>query len=131
VTLCTALVSLLTARKARSGIAMTGEITLRGNVLKVGGIKEKVLGAHRAGIKTVILPAENEGDLEEVPVEVRTHVIFCPVMRIEQVLKLALEPAAESGDGGNGVRDGELKIVRPEPAETASEKGAKQAAPDV
>jgi ATP-dependent Lon protease len=60
VALCTALVSLVTRRKARAGIAMTGEITLRGRVLKVGGIKEKVLGAHRAGIRTVILPAENQ-----------------------------------------------------------------------
>ncbi len=91
VTLCTALVSLLTRRKVRDGIAMTGEITLRGRVLKVGGIKEKVLGAYRAGIQTVILPRENQGDLEEVPVEVRTRMIFAPVDRIEQVLELALE----------------------------------------
>jgi ATP-dependent Lon protease len=91
VALCAALVSLVTRRRARAGIAMTGEITLRGTVMKVGGIKEKVLGAHRAGIRTVILPAENQGDLEEVPVEVRTHMIFAPVERIEQVLELALE----------------------------------------
>jgi ATP-dependent Lon protease len=84
-------VSLLTGRKLRPEIAMTGEITLRGRVLKVGGIKEKVLGAYRAGVKTVILPAENQGDLEEVPVEVRTHMIFAPVERIEQVIALALE----------------------------------------
>jgi ATP-dependent Lon protease len=93
VALCTAMVSLLTARKLRPQIAMTGEITLRGAVLKVGGIKEKVLGAHRHGIKTVILPSENQNDLEEVPVEVRTHMIFAPVDRIEQALNLALEPA--------------------------------------
>jgi ATP-dependent Lon protease len=96
ITLCTALVGLLTGRRARSDIAMTGEITLQGQVLKIGGVKEKVLGAHRAGIKTVILPADNEGDLEEVPVEVRSHMIFAPVERIEQVLQLALEPAAEA-----------------------------------
>jgi ATP-dependent Lon protease len=95
ITLCTALVGLLTGRKARSDIAMTGEITLQGQVLKIGGIKEKVLGAHRAGIKTVILPADNEGELEEVPVEVRTRMIFAPVERIEQVLQLALEPAPD------------------------------------
>jgi ATP-dependent Lon protease len=93
VALCTAIVSLLTGRKARPAIAMTGEITLRGRVLRVGGIKEKVLGAHRAGVRTVILPRENQGDLEEVPVEVRTHMIFAPVDRIEQVLQLALEAA--------------------------------------
>jgi ATP-dependent Lon protease len=67
---------------------------LRGNVLKVGGVKEKVLGAYRAGIKTVILPAENQGDLEEVPVDVRTHMIFAPVDRIEQVLELVLDDPA-------------------------------------
>jgi len=100
VALCTAIVSLLTGRKARPGIAMTGEITLRGRVLRVGGIKEKVLGADRAGIRTVILPRQNQGDLEEVPVEVRTHMIFAPVDRIEQVLQLALEPGAAGQDGG-------------------------------
>ncbi len=99
VTLCTAIVSLLTGRRVRAGIAMTGEITLHGQVLKVGGIKEKVLGAHRAGIKTVILPAENEGDLEEVPVEVRTRMIFVPVRRIDQVLDIALEAPAGAIDG--------------------------------
>jgi ATP-dependent Lon protease len=119
VTLCTALVSLLTGRKVRDGIAMTGEITLRGKVLKVGGIKEKVLGAHRAGITTVILPRENQGDLEEVPVEVRTRLIFAPVDRIEQVLELALEdapaPAADAGPaGGDGPPPiaGEIAIAR-------------------
>ena len=106
VALCTALVSLLTRRKARSGIAMTGEITLRGRVLRVGGIKEKVMGAHRAGIRTVILPHENQSELEEVPVEARSHLIFVPVERIDQVLGLALEEkpmataAAEAPAGG-------------------------------
>ena len=95
ITLCTAMVGLLTGRKARSDVAMTGEITLQGQVLKIGGLKEKVLGAQRAGIKTVILPADNEGDLEEVPEEVRSQLRFAPVERIEQVLDLALEPALE------------------------------------
>ncbi len=132
VTLCTALVSLLTGRRARPSIAMTGEITLRGNVLKVGGIKEKVLGAHRAGITTIILPEDNQGDLEEVPVDVRTHVIFCPVERIEQVLQLALEPAAEAGDSGNGAPpDTELRIVRPDPASEKKPARPRQKAPDV
>jgi len=70
---------------------MTGEISLLGRVLAVGGLKEKILAAHRAGIKTVILPAENQRDIEEVPIEVRTHMIFAPVDRIDQVLGLALE----------------------------------------
>jgi ATP-dependent Lon protease len=135
VTLCTALVSLLTGRKARDGIAMTGEITLRGKVLKVGGIKEKVLGAHRAGIQTVILPAENQGDLEEVPVEVRTHMIFAPVERIEQVLALALEPepvrppTAGGEGGGEGPASGstpvetETLVARPAPPAPAGGAG--------
>ena len=91
VALAVALVSLLTRRRARPHIAMTGEITLRGMVLKVGGIKEKVLGAYRAGITTVILPASNQVDLEDVPIEVRTHMIFAPVERAEQAIQLALE----------------------------------------
>jgi ATP-dependent Lon protease len=115
ITLCVAMVSLLTGRKARPEIAMTGEITLRGRVLKVGGIKEKVLGAHRAGIRTVILPADNQGDLEEVPLDVRTHMIFAPVERIEQVIELALEPrkALEAPLRGNG--EAARRRRRPEP----------------
>jgi ATP-dependent Lon protease len=98
VTLCTALVSALTGRKVRPGIAMTGEITLLGRVLAIGGLKEKVLAAHRAGIHTVIIPTDNQKDLEEIPVDIRPHIIFAPVERIEQVLGLALEPAA-ANDG--------------------------------
>jgi ATP-dependent Lon protease len=96
ITLCTAMVGLLTGRRARADLAMTGEITLQGQVLKIGGLKEKVLGAHRAGIKTILLPRDNEGDLEEVPAEVRAAMTFVPVERIEQVLELALEPTAET-----------------------------------
>ncbi len=98
VTLCTALVSALTGRKVRHGIAMTGEITLLGRVLAIGGLKEKVLAAHRVDIHTVIIPAENQKDLEEIPVDIRPHIIFAPVERIEQVLALALEPAS-TADG--------------------------------
>jgi ATP-dependent Lon protease len=94
VTLCTAMVGLLTGRGARSDLAMTGEITLQGQVLRIGGLKEKVLGAHRAGIRTVVLPRDNEGDLEEVPAEVRGQMTFVPVERVEQVLSVALEPTA-------------------------------------
>jgi len=110
VTLCTAMASLLTRRKARAGIAMTGEITLRGVVLRVGGIKEKMLAAHRADIKTVILPADNQSELEEVPIEVRAQMIFAPVERIEQVLQLALEPEPVPEGvpiGGDGAADRE------------------------
>jgi len=73
-------------------VAMTGEITLRGKVLPVGGIKEKVLGAHRAGIRTIILPKRNEKDLEDVSAAVRTEMHFVFVDTIEQVLDAALEP---------------------------------------
>jgi ATP-dependent Lon protease len=128
ITLATALVSLLTGRKARPGIAMTGEITLRGRVLKIGGIKEKVLGAHRAGIRTVILPAENQNDLEEVPVEVRTQMIFAPVERIDQVLQLALE--SEPGEldrraaGGEPREKSTVEVgVRPTPVPIRGPRG--------
>ncbi|NOZ55169.1 MAG: endopeptidase La [Calditrichaeota bacterium] len=89
VTIVTALVSLLTGRPVRSDLAMTGEITLRGKVLPVGGIKEKVLAAHRAGIRTVVLPKRNKKDLEEVPKEVLEDIEFHYVDRVEQVLRVA------------------------------------------
>jgi len=96
VALATSLASLLTGRLVRHDVAMTGEITLRGKVLPVGGIKEKVLGAHRAGIRTVILPARNEKDLEEVPEQVRKEMQFLFVDTIDEVLQHALEPAASA-----------------------------------
>ena len=91
VTLLTALTSLITGKAVDSKLAMTGEITLSGAVLPVGGIKEKVLAAHRAGIKKVILPHENERDLEDVPEDVRNELQFVPVETIEDVLKEALD----------------------------------------
>ena len=90
VTLVTAITSLLTGRKVRSDVAMTGEITLRGSVLPVGGIKEKLLAAHRAGLKTIILPRRNEPDLDDLPREVRRALRFVLVDRVEQVLAAAL-----------------------------------------
>jgi ATP-dependent Lon protease len=90
VTMITAIASLLTGRTVRSDAAMTGEITLRGSVLPVGGIKEKVLAAHRAGLKTIILPRRNEPDLDDLPKEVRKALKFVLVERVEQVLKSAL-----------------------------------------
>jgi ATP-dependent Lon protease len=91
VTMLTALVSFLTKRRVVKDLAMTGEITLRGQVLPVGGIKEKVLAAHRAGIKTVILPKENQKDMEDVPKKVQKDITFHFVDRMTDVLKLALE----------------------------------------
>jgi ATP-dependent Lon protease len=92
ITMLTALTSLLTNRKVKQRLAMTGEITLSGEVLPVGGIKEKVLAANRAGVRSVILPEQNKKDyLEEVPSEIRDKLSVHFVKHAEQVLKLALE----------------------------------------
>ena len=90
VTLFTALSSLITGRTVDPNLAMTGEITLSGTVLPVGGIKEKVLAAHRAGIRKLILPKENERDLSDVPEDVRSELVFVPVETVEEVLREAL-----------------------------------------
>jgi ATP-dependent Lon protease len=97
VTMATALVSLVSGRPVRSDVGMTGEITLRGQVLPVGGIKEKILAAHRSGLKTVILPRRNEADLEDLPEEVRQAIHFIFVDTMDDVLKVALEPAPQPG----------------------------------
>jgi ATP-dependent Lon protease len=94
VTMATALVSLVSGRLVRPDVGMTGEITLRGQVLPVGGIKEKVLAAHRSGLAIVILPKRNEADLEDLPEEVRNSMKFVFVESVDQVLEAALEPAA-------------------------------------
>jgi ATP-dependent Lon protease len=94
VTIMTALASLATRRPVRSGLAMTGEITLRGKVLPVGGIKEKVLAAHRAGIRSIILPARNERDVEDVPEELRRQLTFIFVDDAAEVLRHALTDTA-------------------------------------
>ena len=85
--------SLLTGRHIRPNVAMTGEVTLRGRVLPVGGIKQKVLAAHRAGITDVIIPKRNEGDLEDVPAEVLAELTIHPVATLEEALAVSLEPA--------------------------------------
>jgi ATP-dependent Lon protease len=89
----TAIVSAMSGRTVRRDVAMTGEITLRGRVLPIGGVKEKVLGAHRAGITTIILPKENEADLEDIPEEVRNALTFHPVSTLDEVFDIALMPA--------------------------------------
>ena len=101
VTIATALASLLTGRMVRNDLAMTGEITLRGQVLPVGGIKEKVLAAHRAGLKTVILPNRNEKDLEDLPQEVRDSMKFILVEKVDQVFEAALTAAAQAESNGH------------------------------
>ena len=93
--IATALVSEMSDRPVRRDVAMTGEITLRGRALPIGGLKEKVLGAHRAGIKHIILPKANEADIEDIPEEVRSQLTFHPVETLTEVLKYALEPEME------------------------------------
>ncbi|HSI79749.1 MAG TPA: endopeptidase La [Solirubrobacterales bacterium] len=93
ITMTTALVSLLTGRPVRHTVGMTGEVTLQGRVLPIGGIKQKVLAAHAAGLTDVVIPERNRGDLDDVPDHVREEITFHPVMTIDEVLELALEPA--------------------------------------
>ncbi|AKH69808.1 endopeptidase La [Spongiibacter sp. IMCC21906] len=93
--MCTALVSVITGIAVRSDVAMTGEITLRGQVLAIGGLKEKLLAAHRGGIKTVIIPAENERDLKEIPDNIKADLVIKPVKWIDEVLDIALERVPE------------------------------------
>ncbi|UBR43844.1 endopeptidase La [Aeromonas veronii] len=91
IAMCTALVSSLTGNPVRADVAMTGEITLRGEVLPIGGLKEKLLAAHRGGIKRVLIPKENERDLEEIPANVKQDLEIYPVRWIDEVLELALQ----------------------------------------
>jgi ATP-dependent Lon protease len=91
VTMVTALASLLTGRPVKSAVGMTGEVTLQGRVLPIGGLKQKVLAAHAAGLTEVILPARNEADLDDVPADVRDRMTFHPVTSVDEVLELALE----------------------------------------
>ena len=113
VTMATAIASALAKRSVRSDLAMTGEITLRGNVLPIGGVKEKVLAAHRAGIKVVILPEENRKDLEEdVPEKVRKLMEFHFVSRVEEVLKLALLPLANSDEAQSDAQRHSLYVSK-------------------
>src|SRR5438094_5289740 len=107
VTVLTAMASILTGRPVRDDVAMTGEITLRGRVLPIGGIKEKVLGAHRAGLRRVLMPAHNEADLDDIPADLRKQMQFVMLESIDQVLREALapkRPAVVGANGGNGLR---------------------------
>ena len=122
VTITTAIVSLLTGRRVRPHLAMTGEVTLRGLVLPVGGIREKVIAAHRGGMRTVILPAKNEKDLTDLPPAVLAEMNFTLVREIDEVLDAALLPAGDDsaastaggdgGDGGDGDGDGSARPAR-------------------
>jgi ATP-dependent Lon protease len=107
VTMATALVSLLTERTVRSDVAMTGEITLRGQVLPVGGIKQKVLAAARVGIDTVILPERNRADLDDIPEEIRDMMKFIFVERVDDVFAVALR------DGASVAQEQEASVQDP------------------
>ncbi len=106
ITMATALASLLTQRKVRPYLAMTGEITLRGDVMKIGGLKEKLLAAYRAGVKTVIMPKENKNDLIEIPKEIKRGLEFKFVSHADDVIKFALQ---DKSNGSAGKRRGSRK----------------------
>ena len=111
IALCTAMVSVLTGIPARSEVAMTGEITLRGQVLPIGGLKEKLLAAHRSGIKEVLIPDENQRDLKEIPDNIKGELIIKPVKWIDEVLEIALQRMPEPlEDDPDSVNDKESSI---------------------
>lgn len=110
ITMVTALVSLLTERNVRSNVGMTGEISLQGQILPIGGLKQKVLAAHRAGLTTVICPQRNEQDLDDVPEDVRREMTFILVETIDEVLKHALRPT-----GDEETEEPELSLTTPHP----------------
>ena len=99
IALCTAIVSVLTGIPARSDVAMTGEITLRGQVLPIGGLKEKLLAAHRGGIRKVLIPDENQRELKEIPDNIKIDLDIRPVKWIDEVLEIALQRMPKPLDG--------------------------------
>jgi ATP-dependent Lon protease len=119
ITIATALVSLISGRPVRSDVGMTGEITLRGKVLPIGGLKEKVLAAHRARLKTVILPRRNEKDLEGIPEDVRKDIQFILVDTVDEVFVHTITPPAAGGG----------RKTRPEKTAPASRKKARTKRP--
>ena len=96
ITMSTAIASLLSGRPVKHTVGMTGEVTLQGRVLPIGGLKQKVLAAHAAGLTDVIIPERNRADLDDVPADVKAEMSFHPVMTLDEVLALALEPAANA-----------------------------------
>ncbi len=112
VTMVTAIASLLTGKAVRSDVGMTGETTLRGQVLPIGGIKQKVLAAHRAGLKTVIMPERNEADLDDLPDDVRDAMTFVPVDCVEDVLAAALHKNSEALEAPEAVA-AEAQVLEP------------------
>ncbi|MFC2031536.1 S16 family serine protease, partial [Chloroflexota bacterium] len=122
VAIATALVSLLTRRNVRADVAMTGEITLRGQVLPVGGIKQKVLGASRVGLNTVILPKRNEPDIDDVPEEIRDTMTFVFAERVDEVFDAALRDAVAQPESEDEVPpEAKVQPETEEPAPQAEE----------
>jgi ATP-dependent Lon protease len=114
--MCTAIVSALTQIPVRADVAMTGEITLRGEVLPIGGLKEKLLAAQRGGIHTVIIPQENLKDLAEIPDNIKAQLDIEPVRWVEEVLRLALErmPEPKSNvEPGSSTAEASGDVLRP------------------
>jgi len=107
--MCTALISAITKVPVKADVAMTGEITLRGEVLPIGGLKEKLLAAHRGAIKTVIIPQENEKDLIEISDEVKADLKIIPVKWIDEVLEIALTKVPTEGESSSQDEDGSAK----------------------
>ncbi len=120
ITMATALASAATGRLVRDDVAMTGEITLRGRVLPIGGIKEKALGAHRAGIRTIILPRRNEADLDDLPRAVFDELTFVPVETLDEVLATALR---KPGEHGHAILGNVLDLTKAGESVQASEQG--------
>ena len=118
--MATALISALSGRRVRRDVAMTGEMTLTGRVLPIGGLKEKVLAAHRFGIKTVVIPKDNEKDLADVPQEVQGELHFKLVETMEEVMEVALVRPPALGDGKE---DFEEKPIGGGQGKTPTEEG--------
>jgi len=134
ITLTLAIASALSGRPVRRDLAMTGEVTLRGKVLEIGGVKEKVLAAYRSGLREVIMPKANEKDLRDIPEEVKSHMTFRFVERMDEVFRIALLPAVpeeladslptDEPNGVAGLADAALRGERDEEAVVSSQIGA-------
>ena len=127
VTVLTAMASLLTGRPVRDDVAMTGEITLRGRVLPIGGIKEKVLGAHRAGLRRVLLPRRNEADLDDIPSDLRKEMQLVLIESIDEVLREALTPRLVEASSNGAVAARRVRAAPPIAAASGAGRAAKSA----
>ncbi|MCH1572287.1 MAG: hypothetical protein L7S64_13150, partial [Longimicrobiales bacterium] len=126
ITMATALVSAVSGRKVRRDVSMTGELTLTGRVLPIGGVKEKVLGAVRAGIREIIVPIDNEADLEDIPADVRERIVFHLAETLDDVIDVALANG-EGGRPGRTVAPAKKAAVGKKPA--AKKKSASKKKP--